>query len=82
MAWAKTVGRDPSVVVAPLSCCRQWMSEIDVAFGNGMKAMQVVVPGMLPADLFKYDVVVTSYHYVSAELAKINPFRRKVARYR
>ncbi|KAB5580374.1 P-loop containing nucleoside triphosphate hydrolase protein [Coniochaeta sp. 2T2.1] len=74
-------GRGPSVVVAPLSCCRQLLAEVERAFGKTLKAALVVGPGMPAARIFESDVIITSYNHVSAEFAKLNHFSGQVSRY-
>ncbi|KAF5530049.1 global transactivator [Fusarium mexicanum] len=67
--------KGPCVIIASLSCCRQWMAEIDRFFGKDqMPAICLVGETLSPLDLYKYKVVVTSYSYVSAEVTRTHNF--------
>ncbi|EWG45972.1 hypothetical protein FVEG_06600 [Fusarium verticillioides 7600] len=67
--------KGPCVIIAPLSCCRQWMAEIDRFFEQDqMPAVCLVGDALCPTDLWKYKVVVTTYTYVSAEVIRTRKF--------
>ncbi|KAF5603649.1 global transactivator [Fusarium pseudocircinatum] len=67
--------KSPCVIVAPLSCCNQWMAEIERFFGQDqMPAVCLVGKTLSPTDLWKYKVVVTSYSYLSAEVTRRHKF--------
>ncbi|KAF4502692.1 global transactivator [Fusarium agapanthi] len=72
----------PCVIVAPYSCCRQWMTEIDNFFGQDqMPSICLLGEALTPTDLWKYKVVVTSYSNVAAEVTQVHKFIRGVDAY-
>ncbi|KAF4452838.1 global transactivator [Fusarium austroafricanum] len=73
--------KGPCVIVAPLSCCRQWIAEIDRFFGH-MPAICLIGEALCPTDLWKYKVVVTSYSYVAAEVTRTHKFLNGIKDYK
>nr|RBQ98575.1 hypothetical protein FVER53263_20036 [Fusarium verticillioides] len=72
----------PCVIVAPYSCCRQWMVEIDGFFGQDqMPSICLLGEALTPTDLWKYKVVVTSYSNVAAEVTRVHKFIRGIEAY-
>ncbi|KAG9503677.1 hypothetical protein J7337_003628 [Fusarium musae] len=72
----------PCVIVAPYSCCRQWMVEIDSFFGQDqMPSICLLGEALTPKDLWKYKVVVTSYSNVAAEVTRVHKFIRGIEAY-
>ncbi|KAF5700423.1 global transactivator [Fusarium mundagurra] len=75
--------KGPCVIVAPFSCCRQWMAEIETFFGQDqMPAICLIGEALCPTDLWKYKVVVTSYPYVCAEVTRTRNFLRGIDDYK
>ncbi|KAF4473487.1 global transactivator [Fusarium agapanthi] len=75
--------KGPCVIVTPLSCCRQWMAEIDRLFGQDqMPAICLARETLSPLDLWKYKVMVTSYSYVSAEVTQTHKFINSINDYK
>ncbi|RKK98132.1 hypothetical protein BFJ68_g9281 [Fusarium oxysporum] len=74
--------KGPCLIVAPISCCRQWMAEIDNFFGQDqMPSICLLGEALTPTDLWKYKVVVTSYSNVAAEVTRVHKFIRGVDAY-
>lgn len=85
MALAKTsqVGRGPSCVIAPSSCCRQWKAEIDHNFDDMPVIILTAAHHVSSVDVFsKYKVVVASYHYVAAEFRRFRQFAKRLREFR
>ncbi|KAI6368048.1 hypothetical protein MCOR25_004731 [Pyricularia grisea] len=67
-------GDGPCVVVAPRSCCDQWMREGNRFFGDNLKMIMVTGEPISPMELFKYDVVVTAYSTLVAETQRCKKY--------
>ncbi|KAM0559313.1 hypothetical protein ACHAPJ_004333 [Fusarium lateritium] len=68
-------GCGPSIIVAPLSCCQQWMYEIAKFFEpDTLNSICLVGEQASPVQLYKYSVVVTSYQQVAAEVSRAQRF--------
>ncbi|KAL8878047.1 MAG: hypothetical protein Q9198_004062 [Flavoplaca austrocitrina] len=75
-------GDGPSLVVVPASCGRQWIEEIRVQFQEGkVRALLLNDNSISPSDLYRYDVIVTSYNYVVSEAARLAKFDRQMEEY-
>lgn len=84
MALAKTsqVGRGPSCVIVPSSCCRQWMAEIENNFADMPAILLTTAHHVSPVEAFsKYKVIVASYHYVAAEFRRFRRFNKRRGEY-
>ncbi|KAI7923635.1 global transactivator [Pyricularia oryzae] len=63
----RSPGAGPCVVVAPRSCCDQWMREGKRFFGDHLKMIMLTGEPLSPLQLHKYDVIVTAYSTIVAE---------------
>ncbi|XEU99122.1 hypothetical protein FSHL1_004409 [Fusarium sambucinum] len=77
-----SIGDGPSVIIAPLSCCQQWMEEINKFFQDGtMPAICLANHKTTVNRLYEYKIVITSYNQVSAEFARLQRYTRALEGY-
>ncbi|KAL4727264.1 hypothetical protein ACLX1H_006170 [Fusarium chlamydosporum] len=74
--------RGPSVIVAPSSCCHQWMQEIGkFSKDDTMPAICTVDQELGINRLYQYKIVVTSYEQVHDELALLQRYTQALDDY-
>ncbi|KAH7179551.1 P-loop containing nucleoside triphosphate hydrolase protein [Fusarium flagelliforme] len=79
IARASHIRGGPSIIVAPSSCCQQWMGEIKKFFNDDSMPTLCLVDEKTPEhQLFRYKIIVTSYNQVSAEYERLGLFSRAV----
>ncbi|KIH93418.1 hypothetical protein SPBR_04120 [Sporothrix brasiliensis 5110] len=82
IAMSERVGRGPCVIIAPNSCCLQWINEAKKFLAKPLKVLLLLDDDVNPVELFKYDLVVTSYNKVSAEFRRLNNYRSRLKTFR
>ncbi|KKY29424.1 putative dna repair and recombination protein rad54 [Diaporthe ampelina] len=82
VASTREPGDGPCVVVCPTSCVSQWKQEAAKFFyESNMKTIVLTGEAVSPVELFKYQLVVTSYSQVVSELVRYRKFFKDMKDY-